>query len=280
MKKLLFLLLITVVAKAQNIQGTLINSETKEPIAYATIKNEKLKKSILSKSDGKFIFNEDIKDDDILEIEAWGFESKEISVSDLKKGETISLVEIPDLLPEMIIPPANAKISYKNYGRTNEGSGFVTGESQNYKKEDYDKGAEFGIIVSNKGLSELQSFHLHIGSNDSKKLIYRLQFYDVKNGKPNNRINHEEILLSINNKDTGWLVLDLTGKNIFIDSDTSKFAITLKLVDAEFDSEYSFIRFNSGFATKNQIVVKDSEYEHWIKMPLSLPMYVKAKVYK
>ncbi len=280
MKKLLFLLFISFVAKAQTIQGTLINSETKEPIPYATIKNGELKKSVLSKSDGKFVFNEDLKDDSLLEIEAWGFENKKITVSDLKKNNILELTESIEMLPELIIPPTNTKISYKNYGRTNEGSGFVTGESQNYKKEDYDKGAEFGIIVANKGLSELQSFHLHIGSNDSKKLIYRLQFYDVKNGKPNNRINHEEILLSITNKDAGWLVLDLKEKNIYIDSDISKFAITLKLVDAEFDSEYSFIHFNSGFATSNQIVVKDSEYESWVKMPLSLPMYVKAKVYK
>jgi len=280
MKKLLFLLFISFVAKAQTIQGTLIDSETKEPIPYATIKINKLKKSILSKSDGRFIFNEDLKDDSLIEIEAWGFENKKITVSDLKKNNILELTESVELLPEMIIPPVNAKVSYKNYGRTNEGSGFVTGESQNYKKDDYDKGAEFGIIVANKGLSELQSFHLHIGSNDSKKLIYRLQFYDVKNGKPNNRINHEEVFLSITNKDAGWLVLDLKEKNIFIDSDISKFAITLKLVDAEFDSEYSFIHFNSGFATSNQIVVKDSEYESWVKMPLSLPMYVKAKVYK
>lgn len=280
MKKLLFLLFISFVAKAQTIQGTLINSETKEPIPYATVKINDLKKSILSKTDGTFTFDEEHKENTLIEIEAWGFEKKQITFSDLKKNNILELTETFEMLPELIIPPANAKISYKNYGRTNEGSDFVTGESQNYKKEDYDKGAEFGIVVSNKGLSELQSFHIHIGSNDSKKLIYRLQFYDVKNGKPNNRINHEEILLSITNKDAGWLVLDLTDKNIFIDSDISKFAITLKLVDAEFDSEYSFIRFNSGFATKNQIVVKDSEYESWVKMPLSLPMYVKAKVYK
>ena len=44
MKKLLFLLFISFVAKAQTIQGTLINSETKEPIPYATIKNGELKK--------------------------------------------------------------------------------------------------------------------------------------------------------------------------------------------------------------------------------------------
>lgn len=280
MKKLLFLLLITVVAKAQNIQGTLINSESKEPIAYATIKNKKLKKSILSKSDGKFIFNEDLKDDEILEIEAWGFEGKEISVSDLKKGETISLVEIPDLLPEMIIPPANAKISIKNYGRTNEGSGFMKAQAQTYKKEDYDKGTEFGIIVSNKGLSQLESFHIHLSENQAKKLILKLQFYEVKNGKPSKKINHEEVFLSITNNDDGWLVLDLKEKNIFIDSDISKFAFTLKLVDADFESESISLLFNTGFTLTNQLIGKFSEYDNWTKIPFSIPMYVKAKVYK
>lgn len=113
MKKLLFLLFISFVAKAQTIQGTLINSETKEPIPYATIKNGELKKSVLSKSDGKFVFNEDLKDDSLLEIEAWGFENKKITISDLKKNNILELIESVELLPEMIIPPANAKISYK-----------------------------------------------------------------------------------------------------------------------------------------------------------------------
>lgn len=90
MKKLLFLLLVSFVAKAQSIQGTLINSETKEPIPYATIKIDELKKSELSKSDGKFIFNETIENDVLLEIEAWGFENKKISVSDLKKNNILN----------------------------------------------------------------------------------------------------------------------------------------------------------------------------------------------
>ena len=215
MKKLLFLLFISFVAKAQSVQGTLINSETKEPIPYATVKIDEIKKSILSKSNGTFLFDEELKESTLIEIEAWGFEKKQITLSDLKKNKILELTESVEMLPELIIPPANAKISFKDYGRTNEGSGFMKAQSQTYRKEDYDKGTEFGIIVSNKGLSELQSFHIHISENQAKKLILRLQFYEVKNGKPNNRINHEEILLSITDKDNGWLVLDLTEKKYF-----------------------------------------------------------------
>ncbi|WP_177762232.1 carboxypeptidase-like regulatory domain-containing protein [Flavobacterium sp. I3-2] len=280
MKKLLFLLFISFVAKAQSVQGTLINSETKEPIAYATVKINDLKKSILSKTNGTFSLDEELKENSLIEIEAWGFEKKQITLSDLKKNKILELTESVEMLPELIIPPANAKISYKNYGRTNEGSGMMVAEAQTYRKEDYDKGTEFGIIVSNKGLSELQSFHIHLKENQAKKLILRLQFYDVKNGKPNNRINHEEILLSITNKDAGWLVLDLTEKNIFIDSDISKFAFTLKLVDAEFDSDYASLLFNISASLSNQIIGRDSEFEEWTKIPMSIPMYVKAKVYK
>ena len=280
MKKLLFLLFISFVAKAQTIQGTLINSETKEPIPYATIKNGELKKSVLSKSDGKFVFNEDLKDDSLLEIEAWGFENKKITISDLKKNNILELIESVELLPEMIIPPANAKISYKNYGRTNEGSGLMKAQAQTYHKDDYDKGTEFGIIVSNKGLSQLESFHIHLSENQAKKLILKLQFYEVKNGKPSKKINHDEVFLSITNNENGWLVLDLTEKNIFIDSDISKFAFTLKLVDADFDSESASLLFNTGATVSNQLILKFSEYENWTKIPFSIPMYIKAKVYK
>lgn len=280
MKKILFLLFISFVAKAQTIQGTLINSETKEPIAYATVKIDEFKKSILSKSNGTFSFDEELKESTLIEIEAWGFEKKQITISDLKKNKILELTESAEVLAELIIPPANAKISYKDYGRTNEGSGLMKAQAQTYHKEDYDKGTEFGMVVSNKGLSELQSFHIHLNENQAERLTLRLQFYDVKNGKPNNRINHKEILLSITNKDTGWLVLDLTEKNIFIDSDISKFAFTLKLVDAEFDSEYASLLFNISASLSNQIIGRDSEFEEWTKIPFSIPMYIKAKVYK
>lgn len=279
MKKLLFLLLVSFVAKAQSIQGTLINSETKEPIPYATIKIDELKKSELSKSDGKFIFNETIENDVLLEIEAWGFENKKISVSDLKKNNILELTESVEVLREIIIPPANAKISYKNYGRTNEGSGFLKGHAETQRKDYYDNGSEFGIVVSNKGLSQLESFHLHLSDNHAKKIVFKLQLYEVKNGKPSNKIDHEEVYITIVNKDRGWLVLDLIDKNIFVDSDISKFAFTLKLVDAEFDSKYTSLIFNIGTTVNNHLIVKFSEYESFSKIPFSIPMYIKAKVY-
>lgn len=280
MKKLLFLLFISLVAKAQTVQGTLINSETKEPIAYATVKNDKLKKSVLSKSDGTFTFNEDLDAGLVLEIEAWGFETKKITISDLKKIQILELTEATELLQEIIIPPANAKISNKTYGRSNEGSGLIKASAQVYRKDDYDKGSEFGVIVSNKGLSQLESFHIHLSENESKKLVFKLQIYEVVNGKPSKKINHENILFSISNKNMGWQKLDLTSHDIYIDSDVSKFAFTLKLVDADFDSKSTSLIFNTGATVNNQLIIKTSEYDNWTKIPFSIPMYIQAKVYK
>ena len=72
----------------------------------------------------------------------------------------------------------------------------------------------------------------------------------------------------------------LKEKNIYIDSDISKFAFTLKLVDADFDSESTSLLFNTGATVSNQLILKFSEYESWTKIPFSIPMYIKAKVYK
>lgn len=280
MKKFLLLLLITTFAKAQTIKGNLISAETKEPVSYATVKIESLKKSVTSKQNGSFQFKDDVSGNLILEVEAFGYENLKINSSQLNNNPIIELKVQAEELPDLIIPSSKAKVSNKIYGRTSEGSGLIKASSQNYHKDDYDKGNEFGMVVNNKGLSEIESFHIHITGNDSKKLVFQLQFYETKNGKPSKKINHENIYFTITNKSTGWQVFDLSERGVYIDDSIKKFAFTLKLVDASFEKEYTGIEFNAGTAISNQMIIKFSEYENWSKIPINIPMYLKAKVYK
>ncbi len=281
-----FLLLLTafpIITNAQQtVKGQLIDADSEQTIAYATISVPSLKTSTISKPDGSFEFFVPDAKDYTLNIEAWGYHSKETSVNELRTNQQITLNEAPELLPEMFIPPKNAKITKRTYGRTNEGSGLMIGSAQSYDKDNYDKGLEFGMIMKNKGLSELQSFHLHLNSISYKKVTYRLMFYEVKNGLPFKKINHQEVIFSITDKNKGWLKLDLSDKSIFLDESIRKFAVVLSLVNIEFakDKPTGSLSFNLGTAVGNMIVGRDNKFEEWHKLPFNIPMYISVHTYK
>lgn len=280
---LLFLTALPAIASAQQtVKGQLIDAESKRTIAYATISAPSLKTSTLSKPDGSFeILLPDAKDY-TLNIEAWGYHPKEIILNELQNNRQVMLDEAPELMPELFIPPKNAKITKRTYGRTGEGSGLMVASVQSYDKNNYDKGLEFGMIMKNKGLSELQSFHLHLNAITYKKITYRLTLYEVKNGLPSKKINHQEVIFSITDKNKGWLKLDLSDKSIFLDESISKFAVVLSLVNVEFakDSQMGNLSFNLGTAIGNLIVGRDSKFDEWHKLPFNIPMYITVNTYK
>ena len=106
-------------------------------------------------------------------------------------------------------------------------------------------GCEFGLKIKIKGSpTYIKKFHAHISSNTSRKTKFRLNFYNIKDGLPNEKIVYENIIFSIGPQE-GKFTLDLEQYNIIVEED---FYCTIELVENQQSGEEIF--FSAKFLGK------------------------------
>ncbi len=275
--------LVTQIITAQNINLQISDSETKESIEFATVLLPDYKKSFVSNEKGIFMIDTNkYKLPLKVIVEQFGFDPKEITLQNSTSNFNIFLDATSELLQELIIPPANAKIKERIYGRTSEGSGKIAGFFKSYDSENKDSGLEFGMILNtNNKLKKIKKIHWHIGSVGFIKAVYSLQFYEVENGKPTKRIPHADIHFTIKNTDLGWNIVNVEDLDIYIDESKKVAAIlkTLK-VDLNKKADNNYLDVNVGFAAGNVLVGRDSQFENWMKFPMNYPFYITVDSYE
>lgn len=281
---LFFLCLCTAqIALAQQVKLQISNKETNEPVEFATVLLPNYKKSFVANEKGLFVVDAKKYNFPLtVVVETFGFEKKEIVLQNTTTITTTLLDPASELLQEIIIPPTNAKIKERTFGRTNEGSGKIAGFFRSYDKDNKDSGLEFGMIIStNDKLKKVKKIHWHIGSVDFNKAMFNLQFYEVENGKPTKKIPHSKINFNIVKGSKGWNVINVEGLEIFIDGNKKVAAIlkTLK-VDLNKEKENNYLGVNIGSAIGNQIVGRDSQFEDWHKFPMNYPFYITVDSYE
>src|SRR5690606_26353377 len=120
------------------------DQETKENIEFATVLLPDYKKSFVTDEKGKFVIDtQKYKLPLKVIVEQFGFEQKEITLQNTTNIYNINLTPSSEILREIIIPPTNAKIKERTFGRTNEGSGNLKGAFRNYNEDNKDAGLEF-----------------------------------------------------------------------------------------------------------------------------------------
>lgn len=285
MKHLLTLLLLLTqfIANSQNITLQVTDQESKQPVEFANVLLPAYKKSFVTDERGMLQLDTSIYKLPLkLSVEQFSFESRELTLYNDTKVYNVSLNPTSELLQEIIIPPADAKIKERTYGRKGEGSGKIVGVFRNYDKGNKSSGVEFGLILStgNK-LKKLKKVHWHIKEASFSKAVFGLQFYEVENGKPTKRIPHPELNFSVKGGQTGWLVLNIEDMDIYFDK-TSKIAAVLKTQKITFDKskEEGSLALNVGFAASNVIVGRDSQFEEWMKFPMNYPFYITVDSYE
>lgn len=281
---LLFLITVFSVTSQAQVAIQVSNQESKENIEFASILLPDYKKSFVADEHGKFIIDTNTYKLPLkVLIEQFGFKSKEINLQNNTKAYNIYLNPSSELLREIIIPPKNAKIKERIYGRTNEGSGNIVGTFKDYSEENIHSGLEFGLVINtNNKLKKVKKIHWHINDFSLQKAVYGLQFYEVGNGKPTNRIAHEDINFTVTDKSKGWVVIDVEDLNIYIDG-TKKIAAILKTqkVETKKGTKNGSITVNIGIpAVSNTIVGRDSQYEEWEKVPMNYPFYITVDSYE
>lgn len=225
---------------AQNIaEGTIKDSETEEPIPYVNIGIVKKNIGTVSDPEGKFNFEIPSNlEKDTIRISSIGYRSKSMIAKDflsnLKANPIIELLPKVTELNEVVV--TNIKLKEKIVGNKTR-SGKFRGGFRNATL-----GHEVGIKIKIKNSpTYIEKFHTNVTSNTSETMKFRMNFYSIKNGLPNEKIVKEDIIFPINVKE-GEFTLDLEEYNIVVEED---FYCTIELIENQKQNYEVF--FSAGF---------------------------------
>ncbi|WP_158977222.1 carboxypeptidase-like regulatory domain-containing protein [Cellulophaga sp. L1A9] len=225
---------------SQNIaEGTIKDLETKNPIPYVNVGIIKKNIGTVSDSNGKFDFEiPKAFQNDSIKISSIGYRPKSMLVKDflsnLKTNPVVELVPEITELNEVVV--TSKKMKEKIVGNKTK-SGKFRGGFRNATL-----GHEVGIKIKIKDSpTYIKKFHANVTSNTSETMKFRMNFYNVKNGLPNEKIVKENIIFPINVKE-GEFTLNLEKYNIVVEED---FYCTIELVENQKSEDEIF--FSAGF---------------------------------
>lgn len=208
------------VSFSQTYSGHVNDQSSGEPIPYVNIGIMDQNIGTVSNDKGQFgIELNDIEDNDTLFISCIGYERKTYLISDFKNSFRNKSQIVIQLQPkvyelaEVVVRPIGEKIyTLGNLCESNSAYGNAF-----YSKK---LGTEIGVLMKlpdNKNSAYLQSFRFEAGKFTFNKFPLRLNVYSLKNGKPDENILREPILLEITR--AGEHIIDLRKYKIIVNGD-------------------------------------------------------------
>jgi len=210
------------------LSGIIQNSKTKEKLDYVNI--GVLNKSIgtVSDNNGSFEFKlAESNENDTLRVSMIGYKAKTLLVKNLLNKKNKILINLDEEISELNTVVITAK-TWKRKVLGNKTKSTFIGHVFYYEQ----LGKEMGIRM-NAGRKPkiVESFNFHISYNRfSAKAIFRLNMYKIEHGKPTENIMKNNILISVDPKQTGMVSADLRDYDIVLTEDV---ITTLEWVDSE-----------------------------------------------
>lgn len=253
--------------QGQQYQGIILDAETDDPISYATIGVIGKPVGTVADSNGNFELkiNDFVSTNtDKIAVSCVGYQESFFSFQELSQTGVIKLTPRIESLAEVAVSPGKYKT--KTTGRSGKGSlGHITFFSKQDTAIDNDLGKEVGTSFVVKKGSILKEFRFFVERNEFFAVKFRLMIYDVHNGRPNELILNEDILISVDNYKTGWIVKDLKPYNLNI-RNTNKIAITLQWVySSEKGTEIKIFSIPAAFPAAKSGFNRSKSYSNWKK---------------
>ncbi len=210
------------------LKGHIQDAKTNDGLAYVNIGilNKDLGTVTNKKGDFELFLNEShIKD--TLRISMVGFAPKIMLVKNIlncKEGFKIEMTEQISELNEVVVTAKKWK--YKTLGNKTKSKFLGTGFA-------YDMlGSEMGIRINARKQPALaRAFNFNISHNKlNAKVIFRLNLYKIRGGKPSENILEESILIHIEAGQTGQISTDLKKYDIVLTDDV---VATLEWVEVD-----------------------------------------------
>jgi hypothetical protein len=130
-------------------------------------------------------------------------------------------------------------------------------------------GLECGTLIKNKGKVRINDFNFNVLKVPFDSLKFRLNFYTIKNDKPDAKINTKNILFTISKRDTGLFNINITEHYIQV---TNNFICTIELIHTygAMEKEAEFV-FSAKPDPKGFVHKKAVSFGAWEKVkPYSL----------
>ncbi len=218
----IFTFLAPILVSAQDtflIKGKVLN-ENATTLAYANIGIIGTRLGTISNANGAFelYFNETINEEQVVRFSYLGYETKDYTIASLrllngqaiqlnKTGITLKTVEVrPDLLTAKVI----------GHQKTN------TSRMTNFsisKKPNQNLGAAIGRRFNIKQPSQLAEFKFYVGGNNFDTIRFRLNIYDIQNGRPHQLLNQTDIITTLIDHKKGWASINLSDYPLFVKED-------------------------------------------------------------
>jgi len=226
----MFLLNCSVPFGQTRLKGIAIDSESNKPVPYVSI-------GIISKADGtvsnvngefEIALDAAITDVDTLRFSSIGYQTKDFMVGELRKKYnstplTVSLRKSVKELNQVVIKGKHAEVKILGYETTSKllGLGFGTNSI----------GSQGGVRLAVKHPNtNLENLSFFIIQNSFESLTFRVNVYEMDDGKPGNNILNDNIIFKIGDKQSGKITVDLSSFNIYVSKDV---LITLEWIDAK-----------------------------------------------
>ncbi len=264
----LFLQFVVIMTYAQsNIKGKVLQN-SQEIISYVNIGIKG--KNIGTVSNEKGDFSLSIKNEnrqDTLVLSCIGFEELSLPIQKIIQ-ENISdfyLKEKVLEINEVVI--SSQKSKYKIIG-TKSTNPLLWGSASSKDGKDI---VEMGKIIELNKKTELQKMHIYLKGINTDSAMFRINFYNLKNEMPAERLNKKNIL---NKKklSNGWLEIDLTEYNLVFEKD---FVVSIEFLPQKDSKGYSFWY---GGQMGGSTLIRTSSLGTWKKMKgASVSLYLTAK---
>ncbi|UOB18937.1 carboxypeptidase-like regulatory domain-containing protein [Abyssalbus ytuae] len=240
---------------SMEISGLITDKKTNKPLPYVNIGILNRENGTVTNTQGKFILP--LKEEwlnDTLRVSSIGYKPIDILMEKIKRKNDTLLIKLEEQIDELNEVVITAKgFKKKTLGNKTE-SGFIsTGFS-------YDQlGAEMGIKINiRKNPTYVDAFNFNIPYNRlNTKSIFRVNFYNIKNNKPEENILKDNILVPIKPKQTGKITVDLKPYDIVLTNDV---IVTLEWVDTEGETNKDeAIFFSMGLLNSGTLYKKSSQ---------------------
>lgn len=203
------------------IKGKVVNGKDATTLAYVNIGVIGTSTGTISTVNGAFelYLNTTIDEEQIVRFSYLGYEPKDYTIASLRllNGSAIELNEAAITLNTVEVRPDLQK--NKKIGHTKIKTSRVTNFAIS-KKPGQNLGAGIGRrFNTGKAVSQLDQFSFYVAANNFDTTRFRINIYSIKNGRPDQLINKENIIATLVNQQKGWIKVDLSQEQLFVKSD-------------------------------------------------------------
>jgi len=260
MKKILLisqLLLFTVAAFAQNYSGQVVDAKTQLPLSYVHIGILEKNMGTISDEEGNFQVNlSGTQPSDVLRFSMLGYDDFELEVAKAN-AETIKKIA---LRPSSFVLPTVPVTASREVETENFGFDKVTKTTYGWSGYDQ-RGTEIAMPIRGIRDQLLHEFNFHLRFNMYKSVLFRLNIYSIKDGKPHESVLRENIFFTIG-KNKKWITVNLRPYQLVIHEDV---IVSVEPIETEGKKQglfFSYAEENDG----TKVFIRESSQSSWTQI--------------